>query len=102
MHVVYIAICFYIVQCTCTCYLYFYQIVSSLKEVCGGDSGGGGGAGGGALDALTEIEAKIKDNTYTVVRDHLEINLSVCENERERERERERKGERERWKEQYG
>ena len=35
------------------------QIVSSLKEVCGS---------GGATSALSGIEAKIKDNTYSVVR----------------------------------
>ena len=38
--------------------LFLSQIVSSLKEVCGS---------GGTTSALTGIEAKIKDNTYSVV-----------------------------------
>ena len=36
-----------------------------------GVSGGGGGAVGGALSALSEIEAKIQDNTYSVVSVHI-------------------------------
>ena len=48
--------------------------MSHLKEVCGGNgkgSSGGGGTMGGATTALTEIETKIKDNTYSVVSDHV-------------------------------
>ena len=48
--------------------------MSNLKEVCGGNgkgSSGGDGTVGGATNALTEIEMKIKDNSYSVVGNHV-------------------------------
>ena len=46
--------------------------MSNLKEICSdGSSQGSGAVGGvawgGAMKALMDIEAKIKDNTYSVV-----------------------------------
>ena len=57
--------------------------MSNLKEVCGGNakgSSGGGGAVGGAINALTEMEMKIKDNAYSVVSNLACLSAYVCLN----------------------
>ena len=58
--------------------LFFFKIVSILKEVCGD---GGGVAKGGALDALTGMEARIQNNSYSVVSTlhvHVHVHVHVC------------------------
>ena len=49
--------------------------MSILKEVCGD---GGGVAKGGALDALTGMQARIQNNTYSVVSTlHVHVHVHV-------------------------